>query len=168
MSNQLHTSADAVRFAVEFAQADLEKTNAQALAKQICHFFQGAYRPGAPAPDRHELLKVQADTRAFLERLMHEGFASESVRLLLCVYRHGSARRTRQKSVASSATASLRDRFLFRLIELLNAQGAEKLRVCAAPGCGRVFFKVTRKEFCSARCQSRINVRRWRADNKGR
>jgi len=76
--------------------------------------------------------------------------------------RHGSG-------VVVTRAGALRDLFLYRLVRLLEEVGAERLQVCQAPDrthtdgtCGRLFLKVTRKQYCSTRCQSRTYMREQR------
>jgi hypothetical protein len=58
---------------------------------------------------------------------------------------------------------SLRDKVVYRLMSLLAETGLDRLLSCPASGCGRLFLKLTRKEFCSSRCQSRSYMQRFRA-----
>jgi len=55
------------------------------------------------------------------------------------------------------------DRFLYQMGRVLEEVGPDKLRKC--PACDRLFVKVTKKRFCSQRCQSRTYMRGYR---KGR
>ena len=41
--------------------------------------------------------------------------------------------------------------------------GRGALDICPAPECGKAFVRVTRKRFCSQKCQSRIYMRALRA-----
>ena len=61
----------------------------------------------------------------------------------------------------------LRDRFRFSVLRILNTVGVDKLAICPAPDCGRLFVRVTRKEYCSTRCQSRLYMRKYRAGEAG-
>lgn len=53
---------------------------------------------------------------------------------------------------------SPRDVLLYQIHTFLDAVGEERLRVCPAPDCDRLFVKVGRREYCSVRCQRRVFV----------
>lgn len=74
--------------------------------------------------------------------------------------------RRRQPTRAASYLIEGSDRdWVFNLVDrVLPHVALEALRAC--PGCGRPFVKVTRKKFCSAKCQSKVYMRQWRADEK--
>jgi hypothetical protein len=66
-------------------------------------------------------------------------------------------------SVRIHAIAShFSDRFLFTALRLAEEVGLDRLRVCPASGCGRIFVKVTKKQFCSTNCQMREYMREYR------
>jgi hypothetical protein len=46
---------------------------------------------------------------------------------------------------------------------LLSVGAVDALKICPAPDCDRLFVKVTKKRFCSTRCQSRVYMRAMRA-----
>jgi hypothetical protein len=56
------------------------------------------------------------------------------------------------------------DRLQYETMRLLETVGAEKVLAC--PECGRLFLKVTKKRFCSTKCQSRVYMRAYRERNK--
>jgi hypothetical protein len=64
------------------------------------------------------------------------------------------------KSIRVTVGGSELDRMQYQLVRVLEAVGADKIRACR---CGRLFVKVTKKENCSARCQSRFYMREQRA-----
>lgn len=77
-----------------------------------------------------------------------------------------SRRRRSGKRVANYLIEAeeIRD-WVFNLVDrVLPRVELEALRVC--PSCERAFVKITRKRFCSARCQSKTYMRQWRADEK--
>ena len=45
---------------------------------------------------------------------------------------------------------------LYLTAALLERVGTDRLRLCKAPDCGRLFVKIGRREFCSLRCQRRV------------
>jgi CGNR zinc finger len=55
-----------------------------------------------------------------------------------------------------------RELVLLQVMMLLQEVGLVNVRQCAAPGCGRLFVKTYRREFCSVQCQKRINARKQR------
>ena len=71
-------------------------------------------------------------------------------------------RRPRAASLLIEATP--RDLLFDQTNRVLPNVALEALQVC--PGCGKAFVKVTRKRFCSTRCQSRIYMRQLRADER--
>jgi hypothetical protein len=56
--------------------------------------------------------------------------------------------------------ADVRKGIMFRLLEDLAEAGA-LVRECPATGCGRVFVRRYRQEFCSTACRNRANFRIW-------
>ena len=57
------------------------------------------------------------------------------------------------------------DRVLYATYLLVEEVGRHRLCTCPARGCERLFVKVTQKQFCSTRCQSREYMREYRAKN---
>jgi hypothetical protein len=57
-------------------------------------------------------------------------------------------------------TDDVREGLRFRLLEDL-AQADGLLRACARDGCGKIFVRHYRQEFCSTSCRNRTNVRKW-------
>jgi len=51
---------------------------------------------------------------------------------------------------------------VYEVARVLEAVGFEKLKAC--PECKRLFVKVTKKRFCSTRCQSRAYMREYRKE----
>jgi hypothetical protein len=68
----------------------------------------------------------------------------------------GGSSKFRERWVA----ADMREGITFRLLEDLEKAGA-LVRQCPATGCGRVFVRRYRQEFCSTACRNRTNVRIW-------
>jgi hypothetical protein len=56
-------------------------------------------------------------------------------------------------------------RFLYQIVRVLEGAGVERLRAC--PECAQLFVKVTKKQFCSVQCQSRVYMRKYRAGEVG-
>lgn len=58
------------------------------------------------------------------------------------------------------ARGSTEDLIVLQAVLLLQEVGIHNLRECAAPDCRSLYVKVYRREFCSERCQKRINRRK--------
>jgi len=74
-------------------------------------------------------------------------------------------RHRRDRRVASYLVEGSARDWVFSLVDrVLPHVAIEVLQPC--PGCERAFVKVTRKRFCSPRCQSRSYMREWRAEQE--
>ena len=184
--NPLRTPIEALRFAVDFIQMDIkhgsraELKAAELRVRQLIaltmeqpdrHDFAGRGWEDEPAVSRAALERLHADARAFLRSVVITGHADPVLlNLSFSVARATVARKkrlsneytVRHPSAWILTNGSPRDRFLYRVIRLLHDVGFDKLRTCRRPDCDRLFFKVTRKEFCSTRCQSRFYMREYR------
>ncbi|MGI8784620.1 MAG: hypothetical protein ACR2L2_13330 [Acidobacteriota bacterium] len=61
----------------------------------------------------------------------------------------------------------LSDAFLVTLLFLLsNEESTDRIMRCLE--CGRIFLRVRRQEFCTAKCADRANKRRWRSQRRNR
>jgi hypothetical protein len=69
---------------------------------------------------------------------------------------------TARRESAVTATGEARDVLLYALLRALETMRAPNIRVCKDPDCERLFLKVTKKAYCSATCQRRLYMRRWR------
>lgn len=56
--------------------------------------------------------------------------------------------------------AGVREGITFRLLEDLTRAGA-LVRQCPAQGCGKVFVRRFRQDFCSTACRNRVNFQKW-------
>lgn len=56
--------------------------------------------------------------------------------------------------------ADVREGIQFRLLEDLGQAGA-LVRECPATGCGKIFVRRFRQEFCSTACRNRTNFHKW-------
>jgi hypothetical protein len=162
----------ALNFVLHFAQADWE--GAQKMRSQAGEFLDG------PAPSRQLLASLHKGTKALFAELMEEGYAGYRVRLTV----HGLIMafpdrfrdgRLRTRNMPNTDAMSVRDRFLYRVVQLVTTIGAEKVLRCQAPRvrsttpCGRLFVKVTRKEFCTPTCAWRAHMRTVRKrESEGR
>ena len=170
MANQLHHAVlkgrlvdpgDALRFVVAFAQLDL----AQAPKAQLRQAAWGVKlltnreTPGRwvkrPEPDREFLQALQDRARALLEQFVKGPAAIEGDLLLTFALTRAADGR-----VGVQVHGSPLHLFLYQVVRALELGGAEKLSAC--PECGRLFLKVTKKRFCSTRCQSRVYMRAYR------
>jgi CGNR zinc finger len=167
LQGRLLDPADALRFVVEFAQVDL----AQAPTRQLRQVAWGVQllinreTPGHWAkkagPDLVLLQALQDRARAILEQFVKGPVAIEGDLLLTFLVTRDDEGRVRVQVHGRQL-----DLFAYQLVRVLETGGAEKLLACPAPECGRIFLKVTKKRFCSQRCQSRIYMRQLRADER--
>lgn len=167
-TNQLHgrllDPADGLRFVVEFAQVDLDRAS----KRDRRHAAWGVvllmnretpgHRVQRPEPDRVWLQAFQDRARAILRQFVDGPVTIEGDLVLTFIVTRDAAGRVRVH-VHGSPT----DRFAYQLVRVLETGGAAKIEACPAPGCARIFLKVTKKRFCSQRCQSRIYMRERRA-----
>jgi len=178
-TNPLPTPLDAVQWAITFAQMDLDAATAKELQQQRHHLdaFLNPRRPTiwarVPMLDRAALLGLQTVVVALLTAIAQAGHAEVDLRLRFWAVRQrkpdskpDSRRRGDPRAylpeVDVLVSGEPRDWIRYRLIRLLEALGANRLQVCPDPDCGRLFFKVTRKTYCSSTCQSRIYMRHYR------
>src|SRR5690242_11766529 len=150
--NQLLTSVDALRFAIAFAQMNLIDANLRRLSNQLRDFF--TLEPGLVGGEpysRDELVNLQRDARKVFRQLLGMGLATADLKIQISLVRIGGPVAPQflgPPGVLRSVNGTLRDRFLYRQMRLLEELGCDKIQTCPAPDCGRIFFKVTRKEFC--------------------
>lgn len=60
------------------------------------------------------------------------------------------------------ANGTTRDLVVVQFVLLIQEVGLHSVRECSATDCRRLYVKVYRREFCSPRCQKRINTRKQR------
>jgi hypothetical protein len=135
------------------------------------HDFAGTGWDYEPPIPRAALERLHSDARTFLRGIVISGNA-DPVRLSLSFSVAGATVRQKKRlsddytvhhpSVWIVVNGSPRDRFMYRLIRLLQDLGFDKLRKCKRPDCDHLFFKVTRKDFCSTQCQSCFYMRELR------
>ena len=81
--------------------------------------------------------------------------------------RHKKGGRSDDRQIASSIIdGPPRDLFLYLATRVLTTVAIERLEICPDADCGKVFVRVTKKRFCSQRCQSRIYMRQLRAQER--
>ena len=79
----------------------------------------------------------------------------------------GRRRRSREaRSLSQIIESPPRDALLYLASLVLTTVASRRLSVCAAPDCQKAFITVTKKRFCSARCQSRTYMRALREEDK--
>ncbi len=176
---------DALQFVVKFVQMDLARINPTQL-KDVEQRVRQLIAMTVDPPDIHDwasdgwrgeppvrkavLLRLHADAKSWFTGIVMSGHARVELRLKFSTAWAPSQRPSRQGRARSVpvwivVNGSPRDRFLYRVIRLVNELGVGKLRACPEYDkgkCDRFFVKVTRKEFCSARCQSRAYMREHR------
>ena len=161
MKSRLLDPNDALRFLVEFAQIDLELTPMRKLRQAAwgVQLLINRETPGHWAkksqPDRKFLTAVQQRARALIEAFVKGPATVEGDLLLTFVITRNDA----DEGVRVYVHGSPLDLFLYQVVRVLETGGAEKLLKCPASDCGRIFLKVTKKRFCSTRCQSRTYMR---------
>jgi hypothetical protein len=66
------------------------------------------------------------------------------------------------RTVKWAVEGSTRDVLLYQTKTFLDRlNGFDRLRLCPAPDCGRVYLKIGRRENCSTRCQQRLYQRNY-------
>lgn len=167
LQGRLLDPADGLRFVVDFAQVDL----GQASPRQLRELAWGVLllinreTPGhwakQPDADLRFLQALQDRARTILEQFVRGPVAIEGDLVLTFIVTRDDEGRVRVQVHGSPL-----DRFCYQIVRVLETGGAAKLLACPAPECGRIFLKVTKKRFCSPRCQSRIYMRQVRTDER--
>jgi len=171
-ANPLQEPRTALRFAVDFAQKDLGHLTPRQLRdlerlvqaflnreKWVSEHVDGAFGP-------KQLEFLQERTLEILTNLVNASSVGKGrlaiagdLRLSFYLSRDGDR-------VHIEVLGSPLHLLEYQLKEVLEAVGLGKLRVCPSTACGRLFLKVTKKEFCSARCQSRTYMQKRRAEER--
>lgn len=107
-------------------------------------------------------LRAGADALASSENAAVDDVPSVEVRLTFAVLPLPTTRRPGR--VRNTVTGAPDDLLWFKLFELVERVGLDRLLAC--PACGRAFIKTGRREFCSVTCQKRIYMRALRASNR--
>lgn len=151
--NQLRAQMAVLQLALDFAELG---TDPRRFIKQPLSGKDGGAwtKAGQKPPDP----LLQKEVKALLQTLIDGGDYQTDVTL------HFDIKRQQGSIVLTRAARKERDLFVYRLLRLLEDVGIERLRAC--PECGRLFLKVTRKEFCSTRCQARVNMRNQRRNQR--
>lgn len=183
ISNHVRQHVEDLQFAIAFAQMDLESASSKEL-QRIAQRMDALLNPERPTRwtkppelDSPALARLQTTALDFLREMLEAGHVQVDLNLRFWAARDlrpGAPPQSRAErdprayvsKVGILVYGQLRDWLLYRVIRLFEELGAEKLQMCPAPDCGRLFFKVTRKEFCSTRCQTRIYMRKKRQEEK--
>lgn len=135
---------------------------------------------GKPIP-LADLRAIQANALTLLMALVHNSEAAVEVRLTLRLADVGRMIPPElskifgmdRTPVIAITDGTPNDRFQLHLTQLLEQVGANKIKRCTAERprstgvpCGRLFVKVTRKEYCSATCQIRVYQRAARRNDR--
>lgn len=99
---------------------------------------------------------LQGELRAFL-RLLGNGASTEAYAAKTRVHVELVPVKT-GNTVWLLVDGTPRDVLLYQVATFLQAVGVERLHLCPAPDCDRVFIKIGRREYCSERCQRRVFV----------
>jgi len=166
----------AVQFAIDFAQRDLTKASRAELdrtAIQLADFAETPERRPSRVAVPHppltgaDLRAVQASLARILRGITegrHPNVALD-LALTLHLYRLHDAPGVLGRDLYVHVEGKPLDRIVYRFVRFLEDFGLEKLRVCKRSDCGRLFFRITKKEYCSRRCQSRDYMRGYREEN---
>jgi hypothetical protein len=173
-SNPLQTPTAALQFLVDFAQQPLDELSPRqliALERDVQRFIsrdaRGHWRADGEL-GRVGLGVLQTRLLQLLAGLAKSRtprFAMAGDLLLTFLAVHDGHR------VHVEVLGTDVHKLLYQTVRLLETVGLEKLHACPAPKagtrgtepCGRVFLKVTKKRYCSSRCQMRHYQRRDRA-----
>ena len=196
VSNPLRTTLEALQFAIEFAQMDLTQASREDEETVRARIQELALLTGQPRANGSnddplwiytrdgsikwqvtdsaiatltiaDMQHIQADLFHLLARIAAGSGTSVRVKLTLVVM--GPFHATGEKPdpvVTIGVSGPPRDQVLYRVIRFVEELGTERVKACPEPKCGRLFFKVTRKEFCSTKCQSRSYMRKLRHSPK--
>src|SRR5690349_24240221 len=153
---------DRIQRVVDFAQSD-DRHAGQHLRRLLFGSLPGWLVPSDLAT---------ADARAIRDELLsllNAAITGERHRVSVQIARQiwRDARVSKDVMISTSSPLT-RDLVLYQTTELLRRVGVNNLRSCPAPKqdgiCGRLFIKVTKKEFCSKKCQARVWARARRAE----
>ena len=177
----MRTAVDRLRFAIDFAETNLDHFRAWEWSKlraDIEGFLYGvkgqpmpqfgalvisqALEPPFPADcPEDKLRELQSDVRSFLRGIAPgPGIESEGGPPFT-ISQEWQPMLMGGQHLVLRASASLRDAVLFLLALLLAHNGLQNMRRCPATGCGRLFWKVRRQLYCSRTCVNRENMRTW-------
>ncbi len=155
-------TVDSLRLALAFVEDGSD--GREFLRRRLSEYDGGAWVRAAPLVD--PMLRMEA--RTLLLALIDGRESEMPVAVNFEVRRHG-------KRVVVARSGTPRDLFLYALVQAVQTVGLETLRVCRAADrrvaggvCGRLFLRVTNKEHCSTRCQSREYMRNTRANQANR
>jgi hypothetical protein len=169
MLNQLpneHEPIQALTFLVAFAQIDLEHASEpeQRLIERNVQMVIHRDDPGhwkqlSSRVDVAFLREAQRRLCGMLKGIAKGGPLAIAGDLVLSLYVIRDGHRSRMQVLGSDL-----HRLLYQVARLLEAVDLGKIRACPANNCGRMFVKVTKKEYCSTRCQSRTFMQQYRAN----
>jgi len=187
----MKTTIDQLKFAIEFAQADLkamrpgDKMNLRDDLFLFASEIPFSSERGPQVKPDHAYFKFKTAAREMPEEQIEE-LRVEFLNLLSNVT-HKPTIQEKFKAIGKEieaielpslrfyalpqisppgyivvAVGEPRDVLLYRLIRLLESSAdIQRLRVC--PGCQRIFLKVKRQKYCSQKCANRSYMREYRA-----
>jgi hypothetical protein len=109
-------------------------------------------------PLNDKLALIQAALQRVLKAFLHPGSPAVPITAEVTVRYSWHAAKPDQLQ-RDWITNDVREGLRFRLLEDL-AQAHDLLRECAREGCGKIFVRHYRQEFCSTSCRNRTNVRK--------
>lgn len=158
--NPLRSPIPALQFLVRFVYLDLDRARvADAALVELQQFVERDehIRPERAVPAA-KVKELQQGALRVLATLARKGTTTAVQGPLRLTY----VALSRDDQVRVTLRGSVGDVFYYQIARVLQAAGANRLRTCPAEDCGRLFVKVTKKAYCSTRCQSRIYMRHRR------
>lgn len=167
----------ALRGLVAFAESDGTGSPIRALAASRVLFRSGTW--AALLALRHdELATLAGDLQMYLRVMIatHTGgtamiestigstpieYVAATEYRVTAVPIFSTEKRRRDRSLIVAVDARPRDALRYAAATTLQAVGVERLQLCPAPDCHRVFVKIGRREYCSERCQRRVFASRY-------
>lgn len=184
-SIRINNALDELQFIVDFSQrVPATKAETAALVTRVSEFIWPSHGASTVGGDgKVDLPALQKAARDLLVKVV-KGGAIIRLRLVPGVVRipmrplppaatNHNVQWSPQAPVVLWGGPSA-DLLCFRIIRLIEDIGIPRLAVCQAASataesgqvCGRLYVKRTRKEFCSTKCQSRVYMRRLRAEER--
>jgi hypothetical protein len=178
-ADNMSTSDQRLRFAIEFSRMDLDKIRPGDLMNLREDLYSFAFAPERFVPDNvfadsdefgsirelsiQHLKGLQIETRHALGdcATVRVHTSSRPVTISLCINKTRIVRRN-----VLHVAGDPRDCFLTILYFLLSQEPVGRIRVC--PGCGENFYKIKKQKYCSRRCGNRAYMRKYRNTENGK
>jgi hypothetical protein len=165
--NQLHRRV--IQLALDLAQpAELAKlSDSEALEKVVSGLVALMVASKVmPGTERHAAVwrltrdkNIQSDLLQFVKAVA----AGEPATVTFTDLTLSTPTRRRGRHQVTVATGSPRDVLFYAFVRALETVRPGRIQECGRPDCKRLFLKVTKKNYCTPRCQIREYMRGWRA-----